>query len=1266
MMAKQKRETSLLGGFLFVVVGFTAAFFSASELTFGCVPEALKLPAEPQQPPPEICPSNDKCLNPCTASPWYVATGTYVTSSVDLRIPTAGFPLMVSRSYDSSRPMDGPIGVGWTSNLMSRLHYATYLFAAPSTYSKEADLTMPDGFRRRFSENPDGTFQSPPGRNDTLVRNPDGSFDLTPERTRERYRFSSTGALESLADEHGNSLALTYDVNGRLERVTDAAGSGRYLEVFYGADGRVSSIRDSTNRQVQYGYDTGGRLTSVTDLAGRTSTYSYVNTGFGGHLLTGMTDHVGRTFSTTSYTPACTAGVHLEDGDTWTYSYNWDNVPTKTSKVDAGERRWIYNHNADGLITDRIAVGAWDTAGGTFHTDYTANAQVEQTIDEVGVKTFYTYDARGNVLTVTRDFQGPSAVRFDYSYDPAFPDNVTSIVPKNPSSGQQDFDWQAWRYDYYQTGSPSPGSLFHVYRGKSDGTELTVSTYEYDVQGQVTRATSATGGVTDYEYDAAGNLFRVTAPANNDAGTRPITTYGYDSLGRVTSVTDPLTHVTTYTYDALDRVLTVTLPKPSPGSPLNFVTTYTYDNWDAPSGLLFTHVTDPNGKVTRQGYDRYGRLLQSIDALNNVTIYTYAGGLLSSIRDANNNVTGYRYDGRRRLQAVDHPFGGTDFYTYYTDGLLQTRSLRTNSMTYTYDRHKRLTKVIYPALPSNKEVVSTYTGQKLAQVEDQTVTPAEIQALTYDTSYRLSGATQGDRGTVTYGYNPDDTVATLAVQSGPTASYAYHPDGSLNTINWTPVAGQFKYRYALNAQYQSITFPNGQTRNYSYDDQGRLLQLNNLDPVAGNLATYAYEYDRNHYTGTDTMLGQRTSLTSTVPSQGLSAALTKYYYDSLYQLTKADYPTGAPWNGEVHSWTYDAIGNRLTNTVNSTTQTYTYQKIGSNPLNWQRLLSDGVNAYSYFPEGSTESKSGPGGTYWFTLDLANRLSGMSGPETASYLYDYQGRRRAKTVGGVTTKYLYDGLNLIGELGASPAEYLFGPGIDEPLAMSRGGQVTYYETDALGSVNALTNSSGTIQNTYLYDAWGQTKTQTGSLANPFTYTSREAGEAGTLFYRARYLSPGAGRFLAEDPLAELSRRYGYAIPITTGYPYAASRPTTLRDPLGLTPCGPPPNRGDFRSCSDYNNAARQWQLCNLHKNISSAHAYGWGAAVVVGGAVALETSPLGGCLAGLGILALDYSLTWVYEKYGQYMIDQDYKRREAQCNAEACRTSPPMGRSCPSL
>jgi uncharacterized protein RhaS with RHS repeats len=129
------------------------------------------------------------------------------------------------------------------------------------------------------------------------------------------------------------------------------------------------------------------------------------------------------------------------------------------------------------------------------------------------------------------------------------------------------------------------------------------------------------------------------------------------------------------------------------------------------------------------------------------------------------------------------------------------------------------------------------------------------------------------------------------------------------------------------------------------------------------------------------------------------------------------------------------------------------------------------------------TKSGPGGSFTFGWSYDNRLSAISGAATAGYGYDYQGRRSGKTVSGATTTYLYDGLNLVSESGASSAYYLFGPGIDEPVAMSRGGQNSYYVTDALGSVNALTNSSGTVQNSYLYDAWGQTRNQTGLTSKP---------------------------------------------------------------------------------------------------------------------------------------------------------------------------------------
>ena len=147
-----------------------------------------------------------------------------------------------------------------------------------------------------------------------------------------------------------------------------------------------------------------------------------------------------------------------------------------------------------------------------------------------------------------------------------------------------------------------------------------MATYTYDAQGRVLIAGLGDGGETDYAYDSQGNLQTVTAPSNNDAGQRPMTTYGYDPLGRVTSVTDPLGHATTYTYDNLGRVLTVTLPKPSTTSPLDFMTTYSYDNFDAASGLTYHERHRSECDSHEAGIRQFGRLVRSMDGLENATI----------------------------------------------------------------------------------------------------------------------------------------------------------------------------------------------------------------------------------------------------------------------------------------------------------------------------------------------------------------------------------------------------------------------------------------------------------------------------------------------------------------------------------------------------------------------------------------------------------------------------------------------------------------------
>jgi RHS repeat-associated protein len=1009
---------------------------------------------------------------------------------------------------------------------------------------------LPDGLRLLFSQNTDGTFSPPAGRYDTLTKNGDGTFDLVIQRSRSSYHYAVDGRVLTFTDDNGNVLSFTYDGNGRLTQVADSSGSGRFLNVFYGANGRISTIQDSAGRQVNYAYDSNGLLTSVTDPAGRTTTYTYSTTPTAS-LLSQVKDTAGRVVTSTTYDSTSRVWKLAENGRNFTYTYG-AGQPNRTFKGDdflPYGSGWSYTYNGIGQVTDRqVQVGGVPA----FHTDYWPDGSIQQTVDEVGVKTYYIYDAMGRVTSVTRDKDGPLAVRFDYTYDPGFPDKLVSVTPMSPATNQVNPDWQARRYDYYQAGSSSPGSLFHIYRVKSDGaTTEVMGTYEYDSRGRVTRTTSATGGATDYIYDALGNPQTVTGPSNNDAGVRPVTSYGYDSLGRVTSVVDPLNHTTSYTYDPLGRVTSVTLPKPASGSTLNFVTTYSYDNYDSSTGLMFTNVTDANGRVTKQGYDQWKRLVQSVDALNNVTSYSYTNGLLTSLRDANGNVTNHAYNYLTGwLTSTIFPDGRTEHYNYNLDGTLSALGWDVYSIVYSYDGFKRVTRKWYS---SGAWDSFAYAGEKLIQAAQDFggIPPGVTYSFAFDPSYRLQSETQAGQGTITRTFNADDTVATMAVQSGPSASYSYYSDGSLNTIQWSPVAGNFKYAYTLLGQYQAINFPNGQSRNLAYDDQGRLIQLSNLATGGTNLATYGYGYDLNYTTGQYTMLGQRISMTATVPSQGLSNHQTRYEYDPLYQLIKATYPNVAPFDGEVDSWTYDAIGNRLTNTVNGSTSNYTYQKITGNNNNWQRLTNDGSNAYTYDTNGSTLTRNGPGGNFAFGYNSANRMVSISGATTASYLYDYQGRRSTKTLGSATT-YLYDGLNLVREAGASTADYLFGPGIDEPLAMLRGGQIYYYETDSLGSVNAVTNSSASVQNTYLYDAWGQVKSQTGSLANPFTYTSREIGEAGLNFYRARYYSSGLGRFLAEDPLLsrlpltlpKLSRQH--LLP----YAYVANRPAKLTDPTGL--------------------------------------------------------------------------------------------------------------------
>jgi hypothetical protein len=100
----------------------------------------------------------------------------------------------------------------------------------------------------------------------------------------------------------------------------------------------------------------------------------------------------------------------------------------------------------------------------------------------------------------------------------------------------------------------------------------------------------------------------------------------------------------------------------------------------------------------------------------------------------------------------------------------------------------------------------------------------------------------------------------------------------------------------------------------------------------------------------------------------------------------------------------------------------------------------------------------------YTWDERNQLASFTGPVNGSFPYDGVGRRRAKTIGGTTTQFLYGGLNLLQELsGGSPvANLLTGLGIDEYFTRTDAAGMRHFLTDALGSSVALLDGSGCSQ------------------------------------------------------------------------------------------------------------------------------------------------------------------------------------------------------------
>jgi RHS repeat-associated protein len=407
----------------------------------------------------------------------------------------------------------------------------------------------------------------------------------------------------------------------------------------------------------------------------------------------------------------------------------------------------------------------------------------------------------------------------------------------------------------------------------------------------------------------------------------------------------------------------------------------------------------------------------------------------------------------------------------------------------------------------------------ITQIQETTSSSTRTSSSTYDGIDRLATYTDWAGRTISYTYDNNSNPLTLTDPDGVVTTNSYDNAGRLSKVQMGTASVQ--YTYDGDGRKSLETYSNGITSAYAYDARGRLTSVTIKNAANAVIGSYAYAVDAN---------SNRTSVT-------LPDGAVTYQYDADQRLTK-EQSTSTSLGAFTHNESYDGAGNRL--------------DVGDTFGPDNRLLTDSGGAYTYDNNGNRTGR----GTQTYSYDSYNRLTNYAtSGTTATYEYDWEGRRVAKVVNGARREFVYDHARIIAEYnsGVAVAHYAFGADTDEVAIVNRGGNNYFYHQDGLGSVVAITDASGNVVQRYGYDAWGNMKQNTGSFAfsgsglvNDFTYTGREYdNESALYYYRARSYDPVIGRFLQKDQLqGQLDS------PQTRNhYAYAGNSPVNRTDPSG---------------------------------------------------------------------------------------------------------------------
>jgi RHS repeat-associated protein len=986
------------------------------------------------------------------------------------------------------------------------------------------------------------------------------------------HTYTAANQLASTTTASGAKTTFFYDANGNLVKQVEPRGNvaganpDDYDTLYtYDAAGRLLTETDPLGNVTTHTNDAVGNELTLTDANGKTTTSTYD----GKHRLSTVTAPDGGV-TTYTYDPV---GNKLTEKDprnnTTTFVYDDANRLVSVTKPSGGKTTYGYdpNGNQTSMVEPRGNVaGCGCAAQYTWTYAYDrANRKLSET-SPLGHTTSSTYDAVGNLVT-RRDAKG-HALGWVY-------DDANRLVQTYAANAYEDAVLASSPSAYWHLDETQGPSAADASGSNRNGTYYT-SGVTYAVQGALTPPGLAASFASQGQgFVNVGDTldFVGRAPFSLEAWVKPD---ALDTNGRRVIAKESTDFQTAYLLYVRSNGIgfnrralgvddntfcTVALPTTSfshlaatyDGATLRIYLNGSLCSQNGSTRDLVDHagplriarasatalMSYFNGAIDEPAVYSTALSAATVSAhyaarTAAVTTYTYdLVGNLTQRRDARNNTTTYAYDVDNRRTSVTNPLAKVWTTAYDPAGnVSQTVDANGNATpaggdgqtSYTYDRAGRLTATDYS--DATPDVTFTYdaVGNRLTMVDGQ-----GTETRTYDPVNRLLTVTRGS-DTFSYTYDQTGNLLTRTYPGSFQTTYTYDVDSRLATAVADALTTSYAYDAAGNVVTTTLPSASSLTEARVYDRSGRLTEVNTKQGATVR-ARFVVTRDA---VGNPTRVDRTGSLTQTQT----------YAYDVNDRLTSVCFQASCPGGTDPKiTWTYDAVGNRLSQQRTSGTTSYTYNAA-------DQLLSAGSTSYSYDANGNELSA----GTRTFSYDLANRLkTTTSGTTTTTYASTGDGVRAQASTGSAAsakTNFLWDVSHELPQLalerdGSNVLQRRYTYGLRRLRQAT--GTASYYAYDALGSVAGLLSSSGAAQRSWTYEPYGSIYSSSGSSpANFVQFTGEYLDPTGLYHLRARQYDPTSGRFLRPDPVET-----PLASSQASAYAYASNGPTMSVDPSGLT-------------------------------------------------------------------------------------------------------------------